>query len=157
LVLYLFSGQWVVINGPLPKFTKVYVYGVIEFNNTNPDLKVELSATHIFVSGGRIVAGYSVKGDHMQGQVTIKLRGDHNTPDMPLPAGPNMGAKALGGYIYVDHPPTCLLVYKALIIYCHLVLLTISYRSRPKYLALRIYLIIGGFGIVDSRQQTTSC
>ncbi|XP_064635071.1 fibrocystin-L-like [Lineus longissimus] len=90
------EGQWVVINEPLPKFTKVYVYGVLEFNNTNPELNVELSATHIFVSGGRLIAGFSTSGDHMQGQVTIKLMGDHKTEDMPLPAGPNMGAKALG-------------------------------------------------------------
>ncbi|XP_064635838.1 fibrocystin-L-like [Lineus longissimus] len=88
--------QWVVINEPLPKFTKVYVYGVIEFNHTNPDLNVVFSATHIFVSGGRLIAGYTASGEHMQGQVTIELRGDHNTPDMPLPGGPNMGAKALG-------------------------------------------------------------
>lgn len=30
------------------------------------------------------------------GQLYIKLRGNHRTPDWPLPNGPNQGSKVLG-------------------------------------------------------------
>ena len=95
LILH-FLGHWVVINKPIPRLGKIYVYGVLEINNTNPDLNVEIIATHIQVLGGKLIAGYPTPGDHMQGSVTITLSGDHNTPDMTISGGPNMGAKALG-------------------------------------------------------------
>ena len=38
----------------------------------------------------------------MPNDVIIRLLGDHNTKDLPLPNGPNLGAKALGVFGRLD-------------------------------------------------------
>jgi len=44
--------------------------------------------------GGKLIAGWS--DEPFRGRLHIKLRGDHRTPDWPLPEGPNQGSKVLG-------------------------------------------------------------
>lgn len=53
--------------------------------------------------GGRLIAGRD--NEPFRGQLHIKLRGNHSTPDWPLPNGPNQGSKVLGEKtaIYLQH------------------------------------------------------
>lgn len=48
----------------------------------------------LLFQGGRLIAGWEDKP--FRGQLHIKLRGNHRTPDWPLPQGPNQGSKVLG-------------------------------------------------------------
>ena len=83
---------------PLPVMGKLYILGTLEMEylpinqGTVPDFT--LNCTHIFVNGGRLIAGW--EDSRYTGNGQIVLRGDHLTPDIPLPNGPNMGAKVLG-------------------------------------------------------------
>ena len=48
----------------------------------------------LLLQGGRMIAGWD--DEPFRGQLHIKLRGNHRTPDWPLPNGPNQGSKVLG-------------------------------------------------------------
>ena len=90
---------------PLPVMGKLYIQGVLEMEylpiNKGKVPDFTLNCTHIFVNGGRLIAGW--EKDRYTGNGQIVLRGNHLTPDMPLPNGPNMGAKVLGEGITVTN------------------------------------------------------
>ena len=46
--------------GDLPEFGRIWVYGVLEFE-WEGGLDLKLSATHIFISGGRLIVGWEVR------------------------------------------------------------------------------------------------
>ncbi len=71
---------------------KLFIYGTLELDDSRD---FNLSATHILIQGGRLIIGWSEE-EPFTHNVHIKLRGNHFTPDLPLPNGPNMGAKAIG-------------------------------------------------------------
>ncbi|KAG7251316.1 hypothetical protein CRUP_021887, partial [Coryphaenoides rupestris] len=110
--------QWVVLDGDTPALNKLTVVGVLEIPDTADDAdadrdanatadgarrparalpeyrSVVIDATYISIQGGKLIAGWS--DEPFRGQLHIKLRGDHRTPDWPLPEGPNQGSKVLG-------------------------------------------------------------
>uniref|UniRef100_A0A8D3DR72 PKHD1 like 1, tandem duplicate 2 n=1 Tax=Scophthalmus maximus TaxID=52904 RepID=A0A8D3DR72_SCOMX len=55
---------------------------------------VVIDAVYISIQGGRLIAGRD--DEPFRGELHIKLRGNHRTPDWPLPNGPNQGSKVLG-------------------------------------------------------------
>ncbi|XP_066271366.1 fibrocystin-L-like [Branchiostoma lanceolatum] len=87
------GGKWIVADDELPYMNKLFIYGVLELDD-GPDKSYTLSAHQILVQGGRLIIGW--EDNPFQGTVRLLLRGHHLTPDMPLPNGPNLGAKALG-------------------------------------------------------------
>ncbi|KAM3595703.1 uncharacterized protein V6R79_001361 [Siganus canaliculatus] len=98
------SGKWVVLDADTPPLNKLTVVGVLEIpdsaNSSSsrsaraaPEALV-LDAVYISIQGGRLVAGSD--SEPFRGQLHIKLRGNHRTPDWPLPNGPNQGSKVLG-------------------------------------------------------------
>ncbi|XP_030644362.1 PKHD1 like 1, tandem duplicate 1 [Chanos chanos] len=105
-------GKWVVLDSSIPPLNKLTVQGVLEIpdptsatstrtarsapqNNT-----VVLEATYISIQGGRLIAGWP--DEPFRGQLHIILRGNHFTPDWPLPNGPNQGSKVLGVFGTLD-------------------------------------------------------
>uniref|UniRef100_A0A8C2XFR8 PKHD1 like 1, tandem duplicate 2 n=1 Tax=Cyclopterus lumpus TaxID=8103 RepID=A0A8C2XFR8_CYCLU len=100
------SGKWVVLDGDTPPLNKLTVVGVLEIpddmNSSSsrparaaPEYStVVLDAVYISIQGGRLIAGWD--DEPFRGQLLIKLRGNHRTPDWPLPEGPNQGSKVLG-------------------------------------------------------------
>ena len=76
-----------------PLLTRLYIYGVLEIDDSMDNV---LSAEIIMIQGdlAQLVAGF-VDAPHNH-KFDILLRGNHETPDQPLPDGPNLGAKALG-------------------------------------------------------------
>lgn len=99
------SGQWVVLDGDTPPLNKLTVIGVLEISDSTDSSTssrqaraasepVVLDAVYISIQGGRLIAGSDDKP--FSGQLHIKLRGNHRTPDWPLPSGPNQGSKVLG-------------------------------------------------------------
>ncbi|XP_066278772.1 fibrocystin-L-like [Branchiostoma lanceolatum] len=85
--------KWIVVDVELPSFNKLFIYGALEFDD-GPDKSYTLKATQILVQGGRLIIGW--EDNPFQGMLQIILKGNHFTPDIPLPNGPNMGSKALG-------------------------------------------------------------
>ncbi|XP_050924319.1 LOW QUALITY PROTEIN: PKHD1 like 1, tandem duplicate 1 [Lates calcarifer] len=101
------SGKWVVLDSDTVPLNKLTVIGVLEIPDTNnsssnsrtarsaPEYNtVVLDAVYISIQGGRLIAGWD--DEPFRGQLHIKLRGNHRTPDWPLPNGPNQGSKVLG-------------------------------------------------------------
>ncbi|XP_011607160.2 fibrocystin-L isoform X2 [Takifugu rubripes] len=100
------SGTWVVIDSSTPPLNKLTIIGVLEIaemtNSSSgrqtraaPELSpLVIEAVYISIQGGRLFAGRD--NEPFRGQLHIKLRGNHNTPDWPLPNGPNQGSKVLG-------------------------------------------------------------
>ncbi|XP_076610974.1 PKHD1 like 1, tandem duplicate 1 [Chaetodon auriga] len=100
------SGKWVVLDGDTPPLNKLTVIGVLEIPDTMnssssrqaraaPEYStVVVDAVYISIQGGRLIAGWD--DEPFRGQLHIKLRGNHRTPDWPLPNGPNQGSKVLG-------------------------------------------------------------
>lgn len=92
------KDTWVVADISLPMLNKLYVYGTLELEH-KPDssgnyMDFVLNCSHILVMGGRLIVGWEEEA--FQGHAKIILRGDHYSEDMPLPGGPNVGAKAIG-------------------------------------------------------------
>ena len=56
----------------LPQFGRIYIYGVLEFKWEDP-LNYTLSATHILISGGRLIVGWEV-GDRFRLQVLTSTK-----------------------------------------------------------------------------------
>ena len=84
----------------LPVINKLYVYGTLEVEH-KPDTdgnykEIVLNCSHIFINGGRLIVGW--ENEVFQGSAKIVLRGDHQSEDLPLPGGPNVGSKAIGQY-----------------------------------------------------------
>ncbi|KAM9385916.1 fibrocystin-L-like isoform 2-T2 [Pholidichthys leucotaenia] len=100
------SGLWVVLDINPPPLNKLTVLGVLEIPDTLnssssrevrsvPQYRtVVVDAVYISIQGGRLIAGRN--DEPFRGQLHIKLRGNHLTPDWPLPNGPNQGSKVLG-------------------------------------------------------------
>ncbi|KAM4540003.1 PKHD1 like 1, tandem duplicate 1 [Odontesthes bonariensis] len=100
------SGSWVVLDGDTPRLNKLTVTGVLEVSDTvnssssrparsAPQYNtVVMDAVYISIQGGRLIAGW--KDEPFRGQLHIKLRGNHSSPDWLLPNGPNQGSKVLG-------------------------------------------------------------
>ncbi|XP_056273684.1 fibrocystin-L-like [Pseudoliparis swirei] len=100
------SGTWVVLDGDTPPLNKLTVVGVLEIpdhalnSSSRPSRaapqyrSVVLDAVYISIQGGRLIAGWD--DEPFRGQLLIRLRGNHLTPDWPLPQGPNQGSKVLG-------------------------------------------------------------
>ncbi|KAM3858592.1 fibrocystin-L-like [Diretmus argenteus] len=100
------GGKWVVLDSDTPPLNKLTVVGVLEIPDTMNGSSsrqtrsireyrtVVLDATYISIQGGRMIAGWD--DEPFRGQLHIKLRGHHRTPDWPLPNGPNQGSKVLG-------------------------------------------------------------
>ena len=76
-----------------PPLTRLYIYGVLEIDD---QMDMQLSAEIILIQGdqAQLVAGTAE--EPYQNNLELILRGNHTTPDQPLPNGPNLGAKALG-------------------------------------------------------------
>ncbi|KAJ8026384.1 Fibrocystin-L [Holothuria leucospilota] len=91
-------GVWMVADVTLPWMTKLFIYGTLEFEDTR---NFVIDATYIFIHGGRLVAGFSEE-EPFTHKLHFILRGNHFTPDMPLPNGPNMGSKVLGVFGELD-------------------------------------------------------
>ncbi|XP_078617867.1 fibrocystin-L-like isoform X2 [Branchiostoma floridae x Branchiostoma japonicum] len=85
------GGQWMVVDTALPIMHKLYIYGVLEFDD-GPDKDFTLTATYIIVQGGRLIIGW--EDNPYKGQAKIILQGNHLTPDMPFPSV-NAGSKVL--------------------------------------------------------------
>ncbi|XP_039677098.1 fibrocystin-L-like [Perca fluviatilis] len=98
--------EWVVLDINTPPLNKLTVIGVLEIpDNMNssfsrqaqaaPEYRtVVVDAVYISIQGGRLIAGRA--DEPFRGQLHIKLRGNHRTPDWLLPNGPNQGSKVLG-------------------------------------------------------------
>ncbi|XP_072303332.1 fibrocystin-L-like [Eucyclogobius newberryi] len=95
------AGQWVVLDTSTPALNKLTVNGVLEIpDDLNTPRPVVIDAIHILIKGGWLLAGSPESP--FQGELHIKLRGNHRTPDWPLPNGPNLGSKALGVFGILD-------------------------------------------------------
>ncbi|KAM9839131.1 PKHD1 like 1, tandem duplicate 1 [Aulostomus maculatus] len=100
------SGMWVVLDGSTPPLNKLTVVGVLEIpdsmnssstrhaRSTHEYNSVVIDAVYVSIQGGRLIAGWH--DEPFRGQLLINLRGNHHTPDWPLPNGPNQGSKVLG-------------------------------------------------------------
>ncbi|XP_072925977.1 LOW QUALITY PROTEIN: PKHD1 like 1, tandem duplicate 1 [Hemitrygon akajei] len=102
------QGVWLLVDIKIPSLFKLTIYGILEVqdenatsdHNSSPYMSIVLNATYISVQGGRLIAGTPEKP--FRGELLIVLRGDHLTPDWPLPNGPNQGAKVLGVFGGLD-------------------------------------------------------
>ncbi|XP_078698697.1 fibrocystin-L-like isoform X2 [Branchiostoma floridae x Branchiostoma belcheri] len=95
--------SWLVLgDADVPKLGKLYIYTVLElWDPSNPYTRdYTLEASHIFIQGGRLVVGW--EDNPYLGNIHIILHGDHNTPEMPVPNGPTVGAKAIGVFGGLD-------------------------------------------------------
>uniref|UniRef100_A0A3Q2YMV4 PKHD1 like 1, tandem duplicate 1 n=1 Tax=Hippocampus comes TaxID=109280 RepID=A0A3Q2YMV4_HIPCM len=102
----LIPSMWVVLDGNTPPLNKLIIKGVLEVpqpsNSSSGRLSravpqnhtVVIDAVYIFIQGGRLLAGW--KDEPFTGDLHIRLRGNHSTPDWPLPNGPNQGSKVFG-------------------------------------------------------------
>ncbi|XP_024857831.1 fibrocystin-L isoform X2 [Kryptolebias marmoratus] len=94
------SGKWVVLDRDTPSLNKLTVIGVLEIpdtlnaSSTAEYRSVVIDAVYVSIQGGRLIAGWS--DEPFRGQLSVRLRGNHNTPDWLLPNGPNQGSKVLG-------------------------------------------------------------
>lgn len=90
------SGVWMVADVPLPTMKKLFIYGTLELEDTR---NYVINATYVFIHGGRLVAGFSEE-EPFTHKLHFILQGNHLTPDIPLPNGPNMGSKVLGKHLH---------------------------------------------------------
>ncbi|KAM5157489.1 fibrocystin-L [Mantella aurantiaca] len=100
------AGKWVIADIDIPPLNKLIIYGVLELKNLTDNSSsttfrtTVLSAIYISIQGGRLLAG--TETDPFQGELHIVLRGNHSTPELPLPDGPNQGSKVLGVFGELD-------------------------------------------------------
>ncbi|XP_069076730.1 fibrocystin-L-like isoform X2 [Pleurodeles waltl] len=98
------AGKWVIADIQTPTLEKLTIYGVLELINlTEPSSgfkTVVLTATYISIQGGRLIGGW--ENNPFQGELHIVLKGNHSTPETPLPSGPIQGAKVLGVFGVLD-------------------------------------------------------
>ena len=91
------SDVWMVADSTLPKINKLYIEGTLEFEHNQVEgeyLDLTLSATHILISGGRLIVGW--EDAPFRGNAEIILRGNQNTREIFVSNGPNVGAKCIG-------------------------------------------------------------
>ncbi|XP_069815730.1 fibrocystin-L-like [Dendropsophus ebraccatus] len=96
-------GRWVIADIEIPSLYKLTIYGTLELRNLTdnstslyePTFKTTVvNATYIFIQGGKLIGG--TEDNPFQGELHIVLRGNHSTPELPLPNGLILGSKALG-------------------------------------------------------------
>ena len=70
-----------------PPLSRMYIYGVLEIDD---QMDMTLSAEIIMIQGdlAQMVAGFA--DAPYQHNFNLVLRGNHETPDQPLPDGPNL-------------------------------------------------------------------
>ena len=90
-------GAWFVMDIDPPPLERIYIYGGLEINDDS-DHKLEVEI--ILVQGGKFECG-TQETPHVN-KFELILSGNHYTPDQPLPNGPNLGAKALGVFGFLD-------------------------------------------------------
>ncbi|XP_040289774.1 fibrocystin-L-like [Bufo bufo] len=102
-------GKYIIADVDIPSLHKLTIYGVLELRNltdnstarTLPTFKTTvLNATYISIQGGRLIGG--TQDNPFQGELHIVLRGNHSTPELLLPNGPNQGSKVLGVFGQLD-------------------------------------------------------
>ena len=86
-------GVWMVLDESPPPMVRLMIYGTLEVGDSQD---TTLSAEIIMIQGdlAQMVVG-DIEHSYTHNFELI-LRGNHETPDQPLPDGPNLGAKALG-------------------------------------------------------------
>ena len=90
-------GVWMVIDMDPPPLKRIYVYGGLEIgDDADHILEVEI----LMVQGGKFECGTPFV-PHVN-KFDLVLQGNHFTEDQPLPNGPNLGAKALGVFGFLD-------------------------------------------------------
>ncbi|KAM6899772.1 PKHD1 like 1, tandem duplicate 1 [Xenentodon cancila] len=105
------SGKWVVLDTDTPSLNMLTVIGVLEIPDTNisPSSQAQsttkyrtvvMDAVYISIQGGRLIAGW--QDEPFRGQLHIKLRGNHHTPDLLLSDELNQGSKVLGVFGTLD-------------------------------------------------------
>ncbi|KAJ8334858.1 hypothetical protein SKAU_G00404970 [Synaphobranchus kaupii] len=106
------SAIWLVMDIGVPTLGNVTVFGVLEIPDTMNETiasgaggspqyrRIILRATYISIQGGRLIAGWP--DEPFRGELRIILRGNHLTPEWPLPSGPNQGSKVLGVFGSLD-------------------------------------------------------
>ena len=90
-------GAWFVMDVDPPPLERIYLYGGLEISD-EADHKLEVDI--ILIQGGKLECG-TQKTPHLR-KFELILTGNHYTPDQPLPNGPNLGAKALGVFGWLD-------------------------------------------------------
>ncbi|XP_043922184.1 fibrocystin-L [Protopterus annectens] len=103
-------GVWLLADVVIPPLNKLIIYGALELlsiistgradRSFSPYQTVVLNATYISIQGGRLIAG--TEDSPFRGELQIILRGNHFTPEWPLPNGPNQGSKVLGVFGDLD-------------------------------------------------------
>ena len=80
-------GVWMVMDESPPPMVRLMIYGVLEIGD---DQDMTLSAEIIMIQGdlAQMVAGFA--DAPYQHNFNLVLRGNHETPDQPLPDGPNL-------------------------------------------------------------------
>lgn len=87
------SDWWMVADTQFPTLEKLIIHGVLELENSRDYV---LNASIILIMGetARLIIGW--EDNPHPGNVLLSLRGDWDSPDMPLNHGPNVGSKAIG-------------------------------------------------------------
>ena len=91
--VYINCSLYVLVDIPLPRLRQLTICGGLELvDNLDHIVEVDL----IIIQGGRLVAGYpSTPFKH---KVRVVLHGNSSTPEVLLPNGPFLGAKAIGAF-----------------------------------------------------------
>ena len=94
---------YMVLDVAIPSLNILYIYGTLEIDY-NPAVNFVINASLIFVRGGLRIGTHS---NPYLGNVLISLRGNWDSPDLPLDNGPNVGSKAIGvfGYLWLHGKP----------------------------------------------------
>ncbi|XP_072562121.1 PKHD1 like 1, tandem duplicate 1 [Paramormyrops kingsleyae] len=102
------SAIWMVMDIDIPSLNKILVLGVLEIPDTmnktlNPGGQYRnliINVTYISIQGGRLIAGWP--DNPFKGELSIVLKGNHFTPEWPLPSDLNQGAKVIGVFGILD-------------------------------------------------------
>ncbi|XP_077870118.1 fibrocystin-L-like [Saccoglossus kowalevskii] len=88
---------WIVADVKLPYMNKLFIYGTLEIDDTMNNM---INATYVFIRGGRLVVGW--EDAPFEHNFRFLLQGNHLTPDIVLPSGPNLGSKVIGVFGDLD-------------------------------------------------------
>ena len=89
----MFAGTWVVVReSPRKDFEAVYVYGTLEFEYKKSE-DIVFAVTYLLVYGS-LFGGWPHLP--MENNLMLRLLGNKYTPEIAVPDGPKIGAKAIG-------------------------------------------------------------
>ncbi|XP_006825958.1 fibrocystin-L-like [Saccoglossus kowalevskii] len=91
------QDTWIVADVKLPYMNKLFIYGTLEIDDTMNNM---INATYVFIRGGRLVVGW--EDAPFKHNFRFLLQGNHWTPEMLLPNGPNLGSKVIGVFGDLD-------------------------------------------------------